>query len=229
MIPLLDTHQHLIYREKVGYGWTTGIPALAAGDFTLSDYAGLTGDAGIGGTLFMETGVDDADYQAETRFVHGLSKGPGSGVVGIIASIRPESEDGFDAWLEESAALGVAGYRRILHVVDDAMSESEWQTMRARHPRGDAQIRALWQHARDFADSTDDMNLSAADLAEVIAPTLVVNGDRDPLYPGEISVSLFRGLPRASLFVIPGGGHGPIFEEFREAFARAALAFLRTA
>lgn len=125
MIPLLDTHQHLIYREKVGYGWTTGIPALAAGDFTLSDYAGLTRDAGIGGTLFMETGVDDADYQAEARFVHGLSKDPGSGVVGIIASIRPESEDGFDAWLEESAALGVAGYRRILHVVDDAMSESD--------------------------------------------------------------------------------------------------------
>ena len=102
MIPLLDTHQHLIYREKVGYGWTTGIPALAAGDFTLSDYAGLTRDAGIGGTLFMETGVDDADYQAETRFVHGLSKDPGSGVVGIIASIRPESEDGFDAWLTPS-------------------------------------------------------------------------------------------------------------------------------
>lgn len=120
--------------------------------------------------------------------------------------------------------------RAIMRSVNpDAMPESEWQTMRARHPRGDAQIRALWQHARDFADSTDDMNLSAADLAEVIAPTLVVNGDRDPLYPGEISVSLFRGLPRASLFVIPGGGHGPIFEEFREAFARAALAFLRTA
>lgn len=125
MIPLLDTHQHLVYRDKIGYGWTHDIPPLAKGDFTLDDYAGLTRDAGVGGSLFMETGVDDADYQAETRFVHGLANQPQSGILGIIASIRPESDDGFDAWLEESIGLGAVAYRRILHVVDDAMSQSE--------------------------------------------------------------------------------------------------------
>lgn len=125
MIPLLDTHQHLIYRGEAGYGWTKGIPPLAESDFTLDDYAGLVVGAGVGGVLFMEAAVDDADYQAETRFVHALMGKPESEVIGIIASIRPETDDGFDAWLEESAGLGVVGYRRVLHVVDDAMSQSD--------------------------------------------------------------------------------------------------------
>ena len=29
----IDTHLHLIYRDKLGYGWTAGIPALATGDY----------------------------------------------------------------------------------------------------------------------------------------------------------------------------------------------------
>lgn len=124
MIPLLDTHQHLIYRGEAGYGWTKDIPPLAEGDFSLDDYAGLVAGAGVGGSLFMEAGVDDADYRGETRFVHALMGIAKNRVVGIVASIRPETDDGFDAWLEESADLGVVGYRRILHVVDDGMSQS---------------------------------------------------------------------------------------------------------
>ncbi len=117
--------------------------------------------------------------------------------------------------------------RAIMRSVDpDAQPESEWTIQRARHSRGDDQIRALWQHARAFADSHDDMNLTAADLARVQARTLIVNGDRDPLYPVEISLELYRGIPNASLFVIPGGGHGPIFEDFRDSFARTARAFI---
>ena len=65
----IDTHLHLIARDKLGYGWTAGIPALAEGDFTLADYTALTAGRGVVGALFMETGVDDADYQAEARLV----------------------------------------------------------------------------------------------------------------------------------------------------------------
>ncbi|MBO6900455.1 MAG: amidohydrolase [Rhizobiaceae bacterium] len=125
MLPLLDTHMHLVYRDQAGYGWTKGIAPLAEGDFTLDNYAEAAADTGIGSTIFMETGVDDADYQAETRFVHGLSRNSANGVAGIVASIRPESDEGFDAWLDETLDLGVAGYRRILHVVADDMSQSD--------------------------------------------------------------------------------------------------------
>ena len=125
MISLLDTHQHLVYREKASYGWTKDIPPLAEGNFTLDDYKSLTEGLGIGGTLFMETGVDDPDYQQETRFVKSLAENADNGMIGLISSIRPESDEGFETWLEETIAMGVVGYRRILHVMPDDTSQSD--------------------------------------------------------------------------------------------------------
>ena len=125
MISLLDTHQHLVYREKASYGWTKDIPSLAEGNFTLDDYKTLTEGLGIGGTLFMETGVDDPDYQQETRFVKSLADNSDNGMIGLISSIRPESDEAFENWLEETIEMGVVGYRRILHVMPDDTSQSD--------------------------------------------------------------------------------------------------------
>lgn len=119
---LIDTHQHLIYRQSLGYGWTKGIPALATGDFSLQDYAALTAGQGIAGSIFMECGVDDGDYQAEARLIAALVGQ--QGLLGQIASCRPEQDAGFGEWLEECAGLNVVGFRRILHVVPDEMSQS---------------------------------------------------------------------------------------------------------
>jgi predicted TIM-barrel fold metal-dependent hydrolase len=119
---LIDTHQHLIYRDRLGYGWTVGILPLASGDFTLADYAALTAGHGVAGSIFMETGVDDADYKAEARFVAGLVGQ--SGMLGQIVSCRPEEEAGFDDWLDECAGLHVRGFRRILHVMPDDLSQT---------------------------------------------------------------------------------------------------------
>ena len=125
MISLLDTHQHLVYREKTSYGWTKDIPPLAEGNFILDDYKTLTEGLGIGGTLFMETGVDDPDYQQETRFVKSLADNSDNGMIGLISSIRPESDEAFENWLEETIEMGVVGYRRILHVMPDDTSQSD--------------------------------------------------------------------------------------------------------
>lgn len=119
---LIDTHQHLIWRNRLGYGWTADIPALAEGDFTPEDYQAQTRGQGIIGTIFMECGVDDADYQAEARYV--ATRIGRDGILGQIASCRPETDAGFDAWLEECGGLQVKGFRRILHVVPDEMSQS---------------------------------------------------------------------------------------------------------
>ena len=124
MTALLDTHQHLVYRDVAGYGWTAGIPALAEGDFPLPRYHALTEGHAMAGALFMETGVDDADYKAEARHVAGLMRQEGSGILGLIASCRPEEDAGFADWLDECAGLGVVGYRRILHVMPDDLSST---------------------------------------------------------------------------------------------------------
>ena len=119
----IDTHQHLIYRDHLGYGWTQGIAALATGDFTLLDYQVLTKGLGVAGSIFMEAGVDDADYQNEARLI---SKLVGTaGLLAQITSCRPETEAGFEAWLDECDSLNVVGYRRILHVVPDELSQNQ--------------------------------------------------------------------------------------------------------
>lgn len=122
MVKLIDTHQHLVYPDVAGYGWTDGIPPLANKAFELGNYAALTQARDVVGTLFMETGVDDADYKAEARFVAGLAKSADSGILGLIASCRPEEDAGFAEWLDECDDLGVVGYRRILHVMPDEVS-----------------------------------------------------------------------------------------------------------
>ena len=124
MVSLIDTHQHLVYPEVAGYGWTDGIPVLANRAFTLDDYQGLANAEAVGGTIFMETGVDDADYQAEARFVADLAQKPGSRILGLIASCRPEADDDYDAWLDQCETLNVVGFRRILHVVPDDVSQA---------------------------------------------------------------------------------------------------------
>ena len=98
-------------------------------------------------------------------------------------------------------------------MTEEGRSQAEWAEMRGRHHLGDDQIRALWRHAREFADDRDDMNFTAATLSTITARTLIVHGDRDPLYPVEQAVELFRGIPDAALWVVPNGGHGPIFGE----------------
>jgi len=103
---------------------------------------------------------------------------------------------------------------------------SEWDTMRRRHKYGDEQIVALWEQCRALKDSYDDMNFTPADLARISASTLIVYGDRDPLYPVEMAGEMYRAIPHAALWVVPGGGHGPIFFDATPAFVHAALQHL---
>jgi pimeloyl-ACP methyl ester carboxylesterase len=54
------------------------------------------------------------------------------------------------------------------------------------------------------------MNLTPPQLATIRARTLVVQGDRDPLYPVEISVQMAKSIPNASLWIVLNAGHGPV-------------------
>lgn len=125
MLPLLDTHQHLLYPDKLSYGWAADIQALAGRSFTLEDYKGLTKGMSVERSLFMEVAVDDDRWREEAPFIAELASKPENGIAGLIATIRPESNEGFEGDLEKADALGIVGFRRILHVVDDGISQTE--------------------------------------------------------------------------------------------------------
>ena len=142
-----------------------------------------------------------------------------------VTTARPEL-------VEAMVLIGAPSYfpkqaRDVMAFVGGAAhTEAEWKEMRGRHKHGDDQIRDLWRIAGGFADSYDDMTFTPPHLATIRARTLIVTGDRDPLYPVEIFVEQYRAIPQSALYVLPAGGHDAVFGPARADFERAALAFL---
>ncbi|CAK7257901.1 MULTISPECIES: amidohydrolase [unclassified Shinella] len=119
---IVDTHLHLIYRDLLSYPWLAGVPPLDD-DFTQETYAREARRLGIVAALHMEVDVAEGDIARETAMIEGLAREAGSLLVGAIAACRPESPD-FPAYLEAVLAnFFVRGFRRVLHVVPDDVSE----------------------------------------------------------------------------------------------------------
>lgn len=91
--------------------------------------------------------------------------------------------------------------------------------------RGDEQIRQLISQFNALHKNNDDMNFDAQSLSTITARTLIVHGDRDHFFPVEIPVSIYRSIPNAALWIIPGGDHVPIYEA-KVPFTSTALQFL---
>jgi predicted TIM-barrel fold metal-dependent hydrolase len=118
MIPIIDTHLHLIYPDRLSYPWLSGAPAINR-PWHVEDYWAEARPLGIEAALHMEVDVDEKDIEAETRFVLGLE-----GIAGAIAACRPESTD-FERQLEQLATIdGIRGLRRILHEAPDSLSQT---------------------------------------------------------------------------------------------------------
>ncbi|MET0596702.1 MAG: amidohydrolase [Mesorhizobium sp.] len=120
---IVDTHLHIIDRSALRYPWLAGVPALDR-DFSYEDYALQARRAGIGSVLHMEVDVDAADIDAETVYVSGLAAQSASLLAGAIAACRLE-EEGFASALDRACRDPfVKGFRRVLHVMPDELSES---------------------------------------------------------------------------------------------------------
>ena len=119
---LVDTHLHLIDKSRLDYPWIAGEPALDR-DFLYGEYARDALRAGITDVLHMEVDVAPSDIAGEVEFVREQSRKPGSLIRGAISACRPEDQ-GFAAALERALADPfVKGFRRVLHVVPDEVSQ----------------------------------------------------------------------------------------------------------
>jgi len=149
----------------------------------------------------------------------------GGNVLLHLATRQPERVEAMV--LVSATSYFPAQARPLMRAYPDSLTEKDWETMRKRHPGGETQIKALLASTASFADSYDDMNFTPPYLATIKARTLIVQGDRDPLYPVEISVEMAKAIPRSSLWIIPNGGHGPIGGERWPEFLKTASTFLR--
>jgi predicted TIM-barrel fold metal-dependent hydrolase len=119
---IIDTHLHLIDRSALRYPWLAGVPALDR-DFSYEEYAVEARRVGIERVLHMEVDVDPTDLEAETARVVNIAAQTGGMLSGAIASCRPEVPD-FPAYLDRQRQNPfVKGFRRVLHVVPDDVSE----------------------------------------------------------------------------------------------------------
>ncbi len=91
--------------------------------------------------------------------------------------------------------------------------------------RGDQQMHQLITQFNALHENYDDMNFTAQSLSAITARTLVVHGDRDNFFPVEIPVSIYRAIPDAALWIIPGGDHVPIYDS-AVPFTSTVLQFL---
>jgi len=107
-----------------------------------------------------------------------------------------------------------------------SIGPAEMERMRQRHKRGEPQLQQLFAMARGFADSYDDVSFTQPHLSTISAETLIVFGDRDPLYPVALAFELYRAIPKSYLWVVPNGGHGPIFGDSAAQFSSTVLRFL---
>lgn len=105
-------------------------------------------------------------------------------------------------------------------------TEEQWASMRTIHFYGDDQIKMLWQQANEFSESYNDMNFTPEMLSQIKSKTLIVQGDRDPIYPIELSIEMYKNIPNAYLWIIPNGGHVPISIDNNEEFINYLKKFL---
>jgi len=107
----------------------------------------------------------------------------------------------------------------------DTMPKMVKEMYRECAKRGDEQIRQLITQFNALADNNDDMNFTIESLSTITARTLVIHGDRDNFFPVEIPEYICRSIPGATLWIIPGGEHVPIYDSSL-LFISTALRFL---
>ncbi|WP_295815100.1 amidohydrolase [uncultured Nitratireductor sp.] len=119
---IVDTHLHVIDQAALDYPWLASVEPLNR-NWTYDDYERDARRAGIDATFHMEVDVAPERIEDETAYVGTLADRTDSLIVAAIASCRPE-EEGFAAYLERQQANPlVKGFRRVLHVMPDELSE----------------------------------------------------------------------------------------------------------
>jgi pimeloyl-ACP methyl ester carboxylesterase len=108
----------------------------------------------------------------------------------------------------------------------DNFPEAGWNRLRQVHKHGDEQIRNLIRALAGFAESYDDVTFTPPTLAKITARTLFVHGDRDYCFPVSMVEDMYTSIPRSYLWIIPNGGHVPVYGRWKSQFTETVLEFM---
>jgi len=127
-----------------------------------------------------------------------------------MAALQPNRVD---------ALISVAGAHRLLGTakkVHEAFAREEiqpgwWLTAAGTwHPGGENQVRQLWR-AGVLGALAADFDMPDSVVAGIRARTLIVQGDRDEIFPIDVPLDMYRRIPRAQLWIIPNTTHNSIY------------------
>jgi pimeloyl-ACP methyl ester carboxylesterase len=93
--------------------------------------------------------------------------------------------------------------------------------------RGGDQARELSAQFTALKDSYDDMNFTTPYLTTIKGRTLIVHGDRDIFFPVSIPVEMYQAILGSELWIVPRGGHVPIYGPRLAQLLSIAMEFLQ--
>jgi pimeloyl-ACP methyl ester carboxylesterase len=90
---------------------------------------------------------------------------------------------------------------------------------------GEGYWEVLREAFRQFTLDPDELPFRPADLSVINRPVLVFHGDRDPFFPVNIPVDMYRAMPNAELCILPASGHDTP-REYEDLFLTIQTRFL---
>lgn len=152
----------------------------------------------------------------------------GGGMTLLHAAVRQPHR------IKAMAVIGAAHYfpeqaRRIMRGVPGNVPPEVLGFFQACATRGQAQVDHLLQQFNALQHNDEDIRLSPEELSRIEARTLILHGDRDEFFPVEIPLEMYNAIPISQLWIVPGGGHVPIFDHQARPFEETLLRFLADA
>jgi pimeloyl-ACP methyl ester carboxylesterase len=213
-LPALAEHFQVVTPDSRGHG-RSGKPARAMSYRLLAeDLAAFVDALGIhkplvagfsdGGQVALEVGMRHPDLPralvvggAQFRFS-----------VAYLAWVRDAVGD--ESSPEVDTARFARGHPEWAGWLQSIYGPEAWKTVLAR-------CKPMW---------TTPLDYTPADFARVVAPALVLLGDRDETVSIEEAADMYRLLPRAELAIVPGATHGAFFGAKAAVFQSLMLDFL---
>lgn len=205
--------------------WRRNIPALSASfRVTAIDLPGFGGTHPDARFVLDDVPGQVVDLMAEVGIdrAHVIGHSMGGVVAGGIAADHPERVD--------RLVLVDAGFIALdpswRHRITGSVATLPWSSL----SMAPVLVRDVWRSGLiRMAGATREVlgNDWDAKLPSIHAPTLVVWGEHDGICAPTIGRQIATSIPGATLVVIPGAGHNPMWER-HQSFDHAVLAFLRS-